>query len=46
MVPQAGLGVRSHSMLNATRRHDVNKIVFAIQRALLIIAEHCEITIN
>ncbi len=35
LPPQAGLGVRSHSMLNATHRHDV-KILFAVQRALLI----------
>ncbi len=37
--------VRIHSMLNATRRHDVNKILFAVQRASLIIRNH-EIATN
>ncbi len=32
--------VQIHSMLNATRRHDVNKILFAVQRASLIIRNH------
>ncbi len=33
-------------MLNAMGRHNVNKILFAVQRSLLIIMEHCEIAKN